>query len=77
MGWRFGEYMGTAGDPIPCDLEDEVMSQFRAVHRAGDVAGNPIFIGSDMKGGCLSLWREESVQGQRWRGAPQTVCTHH
>jgi hypothetical protein len=21
MGWRFGEYMGTAGDPIPCDSE--------------------------------------------------------
>jgi hypothetical protein len=24
MGWRFSEYMGTAGDPIPCDSEHEV-----------------------------------------------------
>jgi hypothetical protein len=26
MGWRFGEYMGTAGDPIPYDSEQEVTS---------------------------------------------------
>jgi hypothetical protein len=26
MGWHFGEYMGTAGYPIPCDLEQEVTS---------------------------------------------------
>jgi hypothetical protein len=24
MGWRFGEYMGKAGDPIPCDSKNEV-----------------------------------------------------
>jgi hypothetical protein len=47
MGWRFGEYMGTAEDPIPCDSEDEVMSQFRVVHHTGDVVGKPILIGSD------------------------------
>jgi hypothetical protein len=41
MGWQFGEYMGMARDPIPCDSEQEVMSQFRVVHRAGDVAGKP------------------------------------
>jgi hypothetical protein len=50
MGWRFGEYMGTARDSIPCDLEQEVTSQFRVVHRAGDVAGKPIEIGSDSEG---------------------------
>jgi hypothetical protein len=50
MGWRFGEYMGMAGDPIPCDSEQEVMSQFRVVHRAEDVAGKPIEIGSDLEG---------------------------
>jgi hypothetical protein len=44
MGWRFGEYMGTAGDPIPCDSEHEVTSQFRVVHHAGDMAGKPIEI---------------------------------
>jgi hypothetical protein len=42
VGWRFGEYMRTAGDPIPCDSEQEVTSQFRAVHRTRDVAGKPI-----------------------------------
>jgi hypothetical protein len=36
MGSRFGEYMGTAGDRIPCDSEHEVMSQFRVVHHTGD-----------------------------------------
>jgi hypothetical protein len=50
MGWRFGEYMGTGGDPIPCDSEQEVTSQFRVVHRAGDVAGKPIEIESDAEG---------------------------
>jgi hypothetical protein len=50
MGWHFGEYMGTTGDPIPCDSEQEVTSQFRVVHRAGDVAGKSIEIGSDSKG---------------------------
>jgi hypothetical protein len=28
LGWHFGEYMGMAGDPIPCDSEHEVTSQF-------------------------------------------------
>jgi hypothetical protein len=50
MGWHFGEYMGTTGDPIPCDLEQEVTSQFRVVHRAGDVVGKPIEIESDAEG---------------------------
>jgi hypothetical protein len=50
MGWRFGEYIGTAGDPIPCDSDQEVTSQSRVVHRAGDVAGKPIEIGSDSEG---------------------------
>jgi hypothetical protein len=50
MGWRFGEYMGIAGDPIPCDSEQEVMSQFRVVHHGGDVEGKPIEIGSDLEG---------------------------
>jgi hypothetical protein len=50
MGWRFGEYMGTIGDPIPCGSEQEVMSQFRVVHRTGDVAGKPIEIESDEEG---------------------------
>jgi hypothetical protein len=49
MGWHSGEYMGTAGDPIPCDSEHEVTSQFRVVHRTGDVAGKPIEIESDAK----------------------------
>jgi hypothetical protein len=47
MGWRFGEYMGTTGDPIPCDSEHEVTSQFRVVHRIGDMAGKPIKIELD------------------------------
>jgi hypothetical protein len=47
MGWCFGEYMGMAGDPIPYDSEQDVTSQFRVVHRIGDVAGKPIEIDSD------------------------------
>jgi hypothetical protein len=50
IGGHFGEYMGMAGDPIPCDSEQEVMSQFRVVHRAGDLVGKPIEIGSDSEG---------------------------
>jgi hypothetical protein len=50
IGWCFGEYMGTAGDPIPCDSEQEVTSQFRVVHHTGDVAGKPIEIESDEEG---------------------------
>jgi hypothetical protein len=50
MGWHFGEYMGMTGDPITCDSEQEVTSQFRVVQRAGDMAGKPIEIGSDLEG---------------------------
>jgi hypothetical protein len=50
MGWRFGEYMGTTRDPIPCDSDDEVTSQFRVVHYAGDVARKPTDVGSDSEG---------------------------
>jgi hypothetical protein len=50
MGWHFGEYMGTAEDPIPCDSEQEVTSQVRVVHHTGDVAGKPIEIESDEEG---------------------------
>jgi hypothetical protein len=39
--------METAGDPIPCDSEQEVTSQFRVVHRTRDMAGKPIEIESD------------------------------
>jgi hypothetical protein len=48
MGWRFAKYMGTSGEQIPCDSEDEVLSQFRVFHhRDGDVVGKPILFGSD------------------------------
>jgi hypothetical protein len=50
MGWRFGEYMGIAGDPIPLDSEDEVTRQFWVFHHSvGDMAGNPILIGSNVE----------------------------
>jgi hypothetical protein len=68
MGWRFGEYMGTDGDPILCDSAEEVTSQFRVVHRAGDVAGKPIEVGSDSEGEMLSTWSVENARGPRWRG---------
>jgi hypothetical protein len=42
--------MGMAGDPILCDSEQEVTSQFRVVHCAGGVEGKPIEIGSDSEG---------------------------
>jgi hypothetical protein len=42
--------MGTAGDLIPCDSENEVTRQFKVVHRAGDVVGKPIDIGLDSEG---------------------------
>jgi hypothetical protein len=50
MGWRFGEYMGMDRDLILCDSEHEVTSQFRVVHRTGDMAGKPIEIDSDEEG---------------------------
>jgi hypothetical protein len=51
MGWRFGEYMGIDGDPFPLDSEDKVTRQFWFFfhHSVGDVAGNPILIGSDVE----------------------------
>jgi hypothetical protein len=50
MGWRFGEYMGIAGDPIPLDSKDKVTRQFRVFHHGvGDVTGNPILLGSDVE----------------------------
>jgi hypothetical protein len=42
--------MGTAGDPIPCNSEQEVTSQFMVVHHNGDVAGKPIEIELDVEG---------------------------
>jgi hypothetical protein len=42
--------MGMDGDPISCDSAEEVTSQFRVVHHAGDVAGKPIEVGSDSEG---------------------------
>jgi hypothetical protein len=32
MGWRFGDYMGTVSDLIPCDSDEEVTSQFHVFH---------------------------------------------
>jgi hypothetical protein len=74
MGRRFGEYMGTARDLIPCDSEQEVMSQFRVVHRAGDVVGKPIEIGSDLEGempNCME--RGECSRPKMERGATDVV----
>jgi hypothetical protein len=74
MGWHFGEYMGTAGDPIPCDSEQEVTSQFRAVHRAGDVAGKPIEIGSDSEGEMpIHMERGECLRPKMERGAIESA----
>jgi hypothetical protein len=74
MGWRFGEYMGMAGDPIPCDSEQEVTSQFRVVHRAGDVAGKPIEIESDVEGELPSyMERGECLRPKMERGATEVV----
>jgi hypothetical protein len=76
LGWQFGEYMGMVGDPILCDLEEEVTSQFRVVHCDGDVAGKPIDMGSDSEGEMPTIWSMENARGQRWREVPQIVCTH-
>jgi hypothetical protein len=59
MGWCFGEYMGMAGDPIPCDLEHEVTSQFRVVHRAEDVVGKPI--DRMPRGSYRAIWSVENA----------------
>jgi hypothetical protein len=74
MGWRFGEYMGTARDLIPCDSEQEVTSQFRVVHRVGDVVGKPIEIGLDSEGempNCME--RGECSRPKMERGATDVV----
>jgi hypothetical protein len=74
MGWRFGEYMGMAGDLIPCDSEDEVTGQLRVVHRAGDVAGKPIDIGSDSKGEMpIHMEHGECSRPKMERGAIDSV----
>jgi hypothetical protein len=74
MGWQFGEYMGTVGDPIPCDSDDEVTSQFRVVHHTGDVAGNPIDIGSDSEEGMpIPVEHGECSRLKMERGAIDSV----
>jgi hypothetical protein len=74
MGWHFGEYMGTAGDPIPCDSEQEVTSQFRVVHRTRDVAGKPIEIGSDSEGELPNrMARGDCSRPKMERGATDVV----
>jgi hypothetical protein len=74
MGWRFGEYMGTAGDPIPCDSEHEVTSEFTVVHRTGDVVGKPIEIESDDEGKLPSyMERGECSRPKMERGATEVV----
>jgi hypothetical protein len=66
--------MGTAGDPIPCDSEDEVTSQFRVVHRAGDMVGKPIDIGSDSEGEmCIHMEHGECSRPKMERGATDSV----
>jgi hypothetical protein len=74
MGWHFGEYMGMAGDPIPCDSEHEVTSQFRVAHRTGDVAGKPIEIESDDEGKLPSYMEHgECSRPKMERGATEVV----
>jgi hypothetical protein len=66
--------MGTAGDPIPCDSEHEVTSQFRVVHRTGDVAGKPIEIESDDEEKLPSyVERGECSRPKMERGATEVV----
>jgi hypothetical protein len=66
--------MGTTKDPIPCDSEQEVTSQFRVVHRAGDVAGKPIEIGSDSEGELpIHMERGECSRPKMERGATDSV----
>jgi hypothetical protein len=66
--------MGTAGDPIPCDSDDEVTSQFRVVHHTRDVAGKPIDIGSDSKEGMpIPVEHGECSRPKMERGAIDSV----
>jgi hypothetical protein len=74
MGWQFGEYMGMVRDLIPCDSDEEVTSQFRVVHRAGDMAGKPIDIGSDSEGEMpIHMERGECSRPKMERGATDSV----
>jgi hypothetical protein len=66
--------MGMAGDPIPCDSEHEVMSQFRVVHRTGDVAGKPIEIELDAEEELPTrMERGECSMPKMERGATDVV----
>jgi hypothetical protein len=66
--------MGTAEDPIPCDSEQEVTSQFRVVHRIGDMAGRPIEIESDAEGELpIHMERGECSRPKMERGATNVV----
>jgi hypothetical protein len=66
--------METTGDPIPCDSEHEVTSQFRVVHRAGDVAGKPIEIELDVEGELPSyMERGECSRPKVERDATEVV----
>jgi hypothetical protein len=66
--------MGTAGDPIPCDLEQEVTSQFRVVHRTGHVVGKPIEIESDAEGELpIHMEHGECSRPKMERGATDVV----
>jgi hypothetical protein len=69
MGWRFGDYMGTAGDLISCYSAKEVTSP---VHRAGDVAGKPIEIGSDSEGE-MHMEHGECSRPKMERGSADSV----
>jgi hypothetical protein len=77
MGWRFSEYMGTAGDPIRCDSEHEVTSQFRVVHHTGDVVGKPIEIDSDVEEELPAHMECGECSRPKWRGVLPMLFTHH
>jgi hypothetical protein len=50
------------------------MSQFRVVHPTGDVAGNSIFIGSDMEGDmAIPMERGEFSRPKMERGTTDSV----
>jgi hypothetical protein len=76
MVWRFGEYMGTTEDPIPCDSEHEVTSQFRVVHRTGDVVGKPIEIDSDVEEELPAHMERGECSRPKWRGVLPMLFTH-
>jgi hypothetical protein len=74
VGWHFSEYMGIAGDPIPCDSEQEVTSQFRVVHRAGDVAGKPIEIELNAEGELPSHMERGECTDERESRSPEPLA---